>query len=463
MRAFEEFKSIWDPEWKMNPGKVILPYRADENLRYGSSFMPMKPETIFTYPNDGGSFMRGIMRCVGVGECRKTDHGTMCPSYRATHEEEHSTRGRARLLFEMMQGDVLKDGWKNESVKESLDLCLACKGCKVECPTNVDMATYKAEFLSHFYEGRMRPRSAYAMGLIYWWARAASKAPAIANILSQAPLVREVMKLAGGISPSRSIPKFSPVSFRKWFQTHKRVKTEGTPVVLFPDTFTNYFHPEIGQAAVEILESAGYTVIIPEQELCCGRPLYDHGMLKLAKKLLERNLAAAQPWLSNNIPIIGLEPSCVAVFRDEMPALFSNDERAKALSSDTFTLAEFVTAHENEFRFKRMEGRAMLHGHCHQKAVMGSTPETKLLQQIGFDLELPDTGCCGMAGSFGFEREHYDVSMMVGELAFLPAIRRMHDSELIIADGFSCREQASQATGRTPLHLAQVLQKAIRR
>src|SRR5919206_2773631 len=315
MQAFRDFKRIWDPAGKMNPGKVIDAYHADENLRLGIDYHPPQWPTHFRYPGDDhGSFSHAIMRCVGVGECRREHVGTMCPSYRVTREERHSTRGRARLLFEMLQGDPLTDGWRDRHVREALDLCLSCKGCKSDCPMQVDMATYKAEFLSHHYAGRLRPRQAYAMVLIYWWARLAALMPGVANVFTQTPGLRRVAQWLGGIAPQRRLPAFSAQKFKQWFR-QRGPRNVGRPqVLLWPDTFTNHFHPQTAGAAAEVLEATGYQVVVPQPSLCCGRPLYDFGMLTLARSLLRQILDTLRPQIEAGVPIVGLEPSCVAVF-----------------------------------------------------------------------------------------------------------------------------------------------------
>src|SRR5712671_1952122 len=326
VQAFRQFKSAWDPEWKMNPGKLIEPYKLDENLRLGAAYAPWQPETNFKFAADHGSLAEATLRCVGVGKCRREEGGLMCPSYRATHEEEHSTRGRAHLLWEMTQGEVIRDGWRSQEVKDSLDLCLACKGCKSDCPVGVDVATYKAEFLFHYYEGRVRPRSAYAFGNIDLWARIASNAPGLANLTTQLPFLRDISKLVAGIPRQRAIPAFAPETFKTWFHRRERNSptnnrapdTDAPPVLLWPDTFNNYFHPDTAKAAVDVLEAAGFRVIVPEANLCCGRPLYDHGMLDRARSLLLQILDELSPEIDAGIPIVGLEPSCVAVFRDEL-------------------------------------------------------------------------------------------------------------------------------------------------
>ncbi len=463
MQAFREFKSAWDPEWKMNPGKLIDPYKLDENLRLGAEYAPWEPETHFKFLEDHGSLAQASLRCVGVGKCRHDEGGVMCPSYRVTREEEHSTRGRAHLLWEMTQGSVIRDGWRSEEVKQSLDLCLACKGCKSDCPVGVDVATYKAEFLSHYYEGRARPLSAYAFGNIDLWARAASHVPGLVNLTTQLPGLREITKAVGGVARERAIPAFAPESFKAWFQKRARGRSADTPaVVLWADTFNNYFQPETAKAAVDVLEAAGFRVIVPRAHLCCGRPLYDHGMLDRAQRLLLQILDELAPEIEAGIPVVGLEPSCVTVFRDELVNLFPQDERAQALARQSFLLSEFLEKYAQDFQPARLERKALLHGHCHHKAMAKMTAEEAVLRRLGVEFESPAPGCCGMAGAFGFEREKYDVSIAIGELELMPAVRRAPADWLIIADGFSCREQIAQGSKRRALHLTEVLQMALR-
>jgi FAD/FMN-containing dehydrogenase/Fe-S oxidoreductase len=493
VQAFREFKSAWDPDWKMNPGKLIAPNKLDENLRLGANYAPWELQTHFQLPTDHGSLAGATLRCVGVGKCRREEGGLMCPSYRATREEEHSTRGRAHLLWEMTQGEVIGDGWRSEEVKHSLDLCLACKGCKSECPVSVDMATYKAEFLSHYYEGHIRPRSAYAFGNIDLWARLASNVPGLANLATQLPFLGDIAKLVAGIPRERSIPAFAPETFKAWFRRrrlangHDRGSTapvsengsyQGTAsavpnnpvekgalvpdaprVLLWPDTFNNYFLPATARAAVEVLEAAGFDVVVPRANLCCGRPLYDFGMLDRAEKLLLQILDELSPAIEAGIPIVGLEPSCVAVFRDELVNLFPDDERAHALARQTFLLSEFLES--RHVPLPRLERKALLHGHCHHKSIMKMTAEEAVLRRMGIDFQAPAPGCCGMAGSFGFEQDKFEVSMAIGELELLPAVRKAPPDWFIIADGFSCREQIAQGSNRQALHLAEVLQIAL--
>lgn len=464
MNAFREFKQAWDPDGKMNPGKVIDAHPLDHNLRLGTSYNPPQLDTHFHYTDDRGSFPRATLRCVGVGDCRNMEGGTMCPSYRVTREEQHSTRGRAHLLFEMLQGDPLRHGWRNEAVKEALDLCLACKGCLSDCPVNVDMATYKAEFLSHYYEGRLRPRAAFSMGLIYWWSRLASTMPGVVNAVTHAPILGTLVKKIGGIAPQRDMPRYAKESFTAWFHKRPASYSAAPKVVLWPDTFNNYFFPHTLKAAVEVLEKIGFEVTIPPRPLCCGRPLYDFGMLKTAKLLLRQIIDSLGKDIAAGIPVIGLEPSCVAVFRDELLKLFPNDEQAKRLAGLTCTFGEFLDKQAGPIVWPRLNERAIVHGHCHQKAVMGMNSEMKIFKDIGLDCTLLDSGCCGMAGSFGFKEEHYRISLAIGEQILLPTIRgAAAQRELVVADGFSCREQIVQTTGRNALHTAEVLQRAMKR
>jgi FAD/FMN-containing dehydrogenase/Fe-S oxidoreductase len=475
VQAFADFKRLWDPDHKMNPGKLVHPYRMDENLRLGTDYRPLELATELRFPADSGSFARAVSRCVGMGKCRKEEGGTMCPSFRATHDERHSTRGRANLLFEMLRGEVITTQWRSEEVREALDLCLACKGCKRDCPVSVDMASYKAEFLHHHYRGRLRPRSAYALGLVGLWARIGSRMPRLANLVAGS----RIGKLLAGIAPSRQVPAFARQTFKGWFAQHRgsapapppgseQTHFVGTPapwtpihVLLWPDTFTNHFAPHIGQAAVEVLEDAGFRVELPPEGLCCGRPLYDSGMLRLARRQLRQILDALRPAIAAGVPLVGLEPSCLAVFRDELGNLFPNDEDARRLGRQCFTLAEILE--RAGYRPPRLEGRALVHGHCHHKAVLGFDADRAVLEKLGLDLEILDSGCCGMAGAFGFEREHAALSSQIGELVLLPAVRRAPADVLIVTDGFSCREQIAQGSGRRALHLAEVLALALRR
>jgi FAD/FMN-containing dehydrogenase/Fe-S oxidoreductase len=459
VEAFREFKAIWDPDGRMNPGKVSDPYPLDTNLRMAPPYDPRQVETYFSFHEDGGSFAAAAERCFGVGACRDQE-GVMCPSYQATFEEQHSTRGRARLLFEMMRSDVLDGGWRSREVKEALDLCLACKGCKNECPVRVDMATYKAEFLAHYYEGRIRPRQAYALGLIMFWARLASKTPRLANALAGNPLGKRI----AGIAPQRTPPRFANEPFSSWFARRGGTSVpDGRRVILWPDTFSNYFEPDIARAAVEVLEAAGCSVELPRGHLCCGRPLYDFGMLKLARRQLEQILERLRPEIRAGVEVVGLEPSCVDVFRDELLNLLPHDEDAKRLSKQTFSFVEFL-ADRLDWQPPSLEARAVVQGHCHHRAAEKDMEHDRtLLDRLGIDYEILDTGCCGMAGSFGYHAgEHYDVSVAVAEHSLMPKLRETPESTIVVADGFSCRGQIEQLDGRDAVHIAQLLQRALR-
>jgi FAD/FMN-containing dehydrogenase/Fe-S oxidoreductase len=461
VEAFSRFKALWDPDWKMNPGKLVRPNKFDEDLRLGVDYGPWQPATHFKFPHDHGSLAAATLRCVGVGKCRESSGGVMCPSFRVTLEEEHSTRGRAHLLWEMTKGEVIRDGWRDQHVKSSLDLCLSCKGCKSDCPVAVDVATYKAEFLSHFYDERTRPLNHYAFTHIDRWSRIASIAPGFANFLTHSPGLRELAKFAAGVARERNVPRFARQSFRSLLKKRREAKSSGPPVMLWPDTFNNYFHSETAIAAVEVLEAAGFTVQIPKGNVCCGRPLYDFGMLDRAKKLLLRTLAMLEPEIADGIPVVVLEPSCAAVFRDEMLNLLPNDVRAQTLARQVMLLSEFLEKHCKNFKMPELKRKALVHGHCHHKAIMKMTAEESVLRRMGIDCQTPAPGCCGMAGAFGFEKEKYATSIAIGELELLPAVRNAPDDWLIIADGFSCREQIEQCTGRTSMHLAEVIQMAL--
>ncbi len=450
MEAFRSFKRLWDPTNRMNPGKLIDANEPHADLRLGADYKPWQPETHFSFASDGGSFEHAASRCVGVGACRKTDTGTMCPSYMATGEERESTRGRARLLWELMQGEVLPANWKSHEVKESLELCLACKACKSECPVGVDMATYKAEFLAHFYEGRLPPLRNLAFGYMDKFARIGSYTPRLANgaAVIGAPLVKAVL----GIAPQRTLPRLSTVKLKR------PVRRPALPkVLLWADTWNHYFHAQTWNAAAEVLSTAGFDVFAPKQHLCCGRPLYDFGLLDSARRYLTRILDALAQEIAEGTPVVVLEPSCASVFRDELTNLFPNDERARALSRQTLLLSEFLAQRAAHFKPAERTGRVIVQAHCHHKSQSGMRDEMSVLSATGAEAQLLDSGCCGMAGPFGFEKEKFEVSQAIGERVLLPAVRAAAQTTVVVADGFSCREQITQNTGRQALHLAEYL------
>jgi len=472
MQAFGELKAIFDPDDRMNPGKVVAPHPLDANLRLGGSWAPRYDGQLhFAYPEDGGSFVGAASRCVGVGKCRQHQHpngAVMCPSYQATLEEEHSTRGRSRLLFEMLNGhpdSPIKDGWRSTEVRDALDLCLACKGCKSDCPVNVDMATYKAEFLAHHYQGRLRPRAHYAMGWLPALAAAVHRlrAAKVVNALSSAPLLPKLATRAAGLEP-REIPLFAEETLQQWWQRRggSRPGLRGT-VLLWPDTFTNNFHPHIGKAAVELLEEAGWTVTLPTGTLCCGLTWISTGQLDAAKKILRRTVAELAEHLRAGGYIVGLEPSCTSVFRSDAVDLLPDDVDVGRLRDHTVTLAELLTEHTPGWTPPRLDGvHALAQVHCHQHAVLHWDADQKLLEDAGASVERLDSGCCGLAGNFGFEKGHLEVSEACAESVLLPALRAAAPDSVVLADGFSCRTQIAEldSGGRDGIHLAELLNRA---
>ncbi|MFF0459530.1 FAD-binding and (Fe-S)-binding domain-containing protein [Streptomyces mexicanus] len=463
--AFGELKGLFDPGNRMNPGKVVDPNPVDGQLRLGSTWRPATPDTHFGYPEDGHSFTRAVMRCVGIGNCRSHEGGVMCPSYRATREEEHSTRGRARLLFEMLGGhadSTITDGWRSTEVKDALDLCLACKGCKSDCPVHVDMATYKAEFLSHHYEGRLRPAAHYSLGWLPVWARLSRLAPSVVNTLLHAPGLARAGKALAGVAGERQAPVFARQSFLQWWRKH------GTPdadpadprtVVLWPDTFSTYFHPSIAISAVRVLRDAGFRVAVPTEPVCCGLTWISTGQLATAEKVLRRTLRVLAPYLEAGTPIIGLEPSCTAVFRADAPELMPADQDVQRLAGQVRTFAEQLVHHAPDgWQPPKTARQATVQTHCHQHAIMKFDADRELMRRAHLDADVLDEGCCGLAGNFGFERGHHEVSMAVAEQGVLPSVRGAAPDSLVLADGFSCRTQIEQGgTGRRALHLAEVL------
>ncbi len=467
--AFCELKALFDPDDRMNPGKIVRPQPVDGQLRLGADWRPDTPATRFGFPDDEHSFTRAVLRCVGIGNCRSHSGGVMCPSYRATREEEHSTRGRARLLFEMLNGhadSAIRDGWRSTAVRDALDLCLACKGCKSDCPTGVDMATLKAEFLSHHYEGRPRPAAHYALGWLPLWARLSRLAPSLVNSALHAPGLAGAGKLLAGVDGSRAAPVFAEESFVQWW----RARADEPPdpadprtVLLWPDTFTTYFHPAIGRSAVRVLADAGFRVAVPTRPVCCGLTWISTGQLDTAKRVLRRTLDVLAPYLEAGTPVIGLEPSCTAVFRFDAPELLPDNQDVQRLAGQVRTFAEQLVHHApDDWRPPALARQALVQTHCHQHAVLKDDADRALMRWAHLDADVLDEGCCGLAGNFGFERGHHEVSMAVAEQGVLPAVRGAAPDSLVLADGFSCRTQIEEGgTGRRALHLAEALALAL--
>lgn len=468
LEAMREFKRIWDPTWSMNPGKVVDAFPMDRDLKLGVDYNPHRTPVKFAYADDAGDFAHAALRCVGVGKCRvPTADQTMCPSYRATREEKDSTRGRARLLFEMLRGETITDGWQSKEVFDALDLCLACKGCSNDCPVNVDMPTYKAEFLYHHYDSarRWRPRYAYAFGFIDRWAALASLVPELANLATQTPGLSSLAKFVAGIDQHRSLPTFAPMTLQRWFAARGGSRNpDGRPVVLFPDTFNNHLHTDVGVACVEALEAAGWNVIMPEGHVCCGRPLYDYGFLDQAERYLHTVLDRLREHVRAGTPVVGMEPSCLAVFKDELVKLLPHDDDARRLADNAYHFGEFFDAFDiAPPRFQAGDAAAAtMWGHCHHRATGGMGSEERVLSRMGVDTRSVVGGCCGLAGSWGFENGKWQISLDCGEQAFLPAARDTGEDAVVLANGFSCQTQWEQAPGsnRRALHLAQLMSLA---
>lgn len=462
VHAMQAFKHAWDPKDKMNPGKVVNARPLDVDLRLGPRFHPPSKdalETQFSYHHTDFSFVREAMRCVGVGKCRQTHTGTMCPSYRATREEKHSTRGRAHMLQEMLQGDPLTQGWDSPHVWEALDLCLACKACKRECPVDVDMATYKAEFAYHYFKTHRRPRAAWSMGYIHRWARLAAYAPWLANFGSQTPGLSALAKWVAGIHQDRAIPRFAPHTFRSGW-TGDGTDRLGRRVVLFTDTFNNHFTPEPLRAAADVLEAAGCRVEIPRTNVCCGRPLYDFGFIPQARRLLEELMEGLREPVEDGAYIVGVEPTCMATFKDELVNLYPHDPLAKKLAEQAWMIGDFLHEVVN-WDPPRISGRVRIHPHCNHRAIFGTEGEKNLLKATGAETEVLDSGCCGMAGSFGFEHDKYEVAQTILNDKLLPMVRNLDEAQLV-ASGFSCREQLRQATGVMYPSLPELLREGLR-
>lgn len=501
---FGVFKDLWDPAGGMNPGMLVRPAPMDSNLRF--DVLPSRAshpvDVEFTYPGDGGDFTAAVRRCVGVGKCRTSattstgGDSVMCPSYRVTGEEQHSTRGRARLLHEMLAGEIIEDGWRSEEVRDALDLCLSCKGCRSDCPVEVDMATYKAEFLHHHYEGRLRPRSHYSMGWLPVWLRAAAPYARVLNALARGPLAGPA-KRAGGIAPERDIPALAHESFRRWWNDRARRQQAGRPagtdkaatagtaettaagtttatgttapgttapgttVVLWPDTFTNHLAPQVGQAAVKVLEAAGLRVVLPPKGVCCGLTWVSTGQLDRARTVMRRTVDALAPALDAGLPIVVLEPSCGAALRADLPELLgSGDPRAARLAASVRTFAQALEELAPGWVPPRLDRAVVGQTHCHQHAVLGDAAERRLRERAGLTGTLTG-GCCGLAGNFGFEQGHYDVSVACAEEQLLPAVREAPEGAAVLADGFSCRTQLAELAGTPGRHLAELLAEAL--
>ncbi|MEU6366332.1 FAD-binding and (Fe-S)-binding domain-containing protein [Streptomyces sp. NPDC046931] len=483
---FERAKGVWDPDDLLNPGMLVRPAPLDAGLRF--AVLPREPVDVsFGYPADGGDFSAAVRRCVGVAKCRTTTvsgAGVMCPSFRATGEEEHSTRGRARLLHEMLAGEVVTDGWRSTEVRDALDLCLSCKGCRTDCPVGVDMATYKAEFLHHHYAGRRRPAAHYAMGWLPLWLRAVARtrtAPAVNALASLGPAAALAKRMAG-IAPERRIPPLARETFTRWWRRRAARRDwagAGAPaaarVVLWPDTFTEHLSPSVGMAAVRVLEAAGLRVLLPPAvrsrparptsrhgRVCCGLTYVSTGQLDRARAVMRRSLDLMEPVLAAGLPVVVLEPSCAAALRTDLPELLHDDPRAARLAAGVVTFAEALERYASDWTPPAVDAPVVGQTHCHQHAVLGDAADRRLRAAAGLTGELSG-GCCGLAGDFGFEKGHYEVSTACAEEQLLPAVRSAPGNAVVLADGFSCRTQLDQLAGRRARHLAEVLAEGLER
>ncbi|MFI7410583.1 FAD-binding and (Fe-S)-binding domain-containing protein [Streptomyces sp. NPDC049627] len=486
VELFERAKGVWDPDDLLNPGMLVRPAPLDANLRF--AVLPRTPvDVAFGYPADGGDFPAAVRRCVGVAKCRTTSvagSAVMCPSFRATGEEEHSTRGRARLLHEMLAGELVTEGWRSTEVRDALDLCLSCKGCRSDCPVGVDMATYKAEFLHHHYAGRRRPAAHYSMGRLPEWLRAVARTrtASLVNALAAVRPLAWAAKRLGGIAPEREIPRLATRTFSRWWERRDKAAVEGDLVILWPDTFTEHLSPSVGQAAVRVLEAAGLRVALPPTvrlkrapggggttvaldpmsllrgrgRVCCGLTYVSTGQLDRARAVLRRTLDLMEPVLETDAPVVVLEPSCAAALRADLPDLLHDDPRARRLADRVLTFAEALQRLAPDWTPPRLDRPVVGQTHCHQHAVLGDAADRRLRQAALLTGELSG-GCCGLAGNFGFEKGHFEVSASCAEEQLLPSVRGAREGALVLADGFSCRTQLEQLTGVRGRHLAEVL------
>ncbi|WP_030849440.1 FAD-binding and (Fe-S)-binding domain-containing protein [Streptomyces sp. NRRL S-475] len=494
---FERVKGVWDPDDLLNPGMLVRPAPLDSGLRF--SVLPREPvDVAFGYPSDGGDFSAAVRRCVGVAKCRTTSvpgPGVMCPSFRATGAEEHSTRGRARLLHEMLAGEVVTDGWRSQEVRDALDLCLSCKGCRSDCPVGVDMATYKAEFLHRHYAGRRRPAAHHALGRLPEWLRVVSRTRTawLVNALSAVPPLAWAAKRLGGLAPEREIPRLATRTFGRWWEGRRASGSSahgpagrGDLVILWPDTFTEHLSPAVGRAAVRVLEAAGLRVALPPTlrlekppvgdgrtvaldplsllrgrgRVCCGLTYVSTGQLDRARAVMRRTLDLMEPVLETGAPVVVLEPSCAAALRTDVPELLHDDPRAARLAAKVLTFAETLERHAPGWTPPRVDRPVAGQTHCHQHAVLGDAADRRLREAALLTGELSG-GCCGLAGNFGFEKGHYDVSAACAQEQLLPSVGDAPQGTVVLADGYSCRTQLEQLAGVRGRHLAEVLAEAL--
>jgi FAD/FMN-containing dehydrogenase/Fe-S oxidoreductase len=462
--AFRQVKRAFDPKNLMNPGKIVDAPAMTESLRISPSYKTWQPETLLDFGSQGG-FGAAVEMCSGMGECRKKLEGTMCPSYMATLDEEHSTRGRANALRAVLSGKVPHEEFTGKRLHQVLDLCLECKACKAECPSNVDMAKLKYEFLNHYHAANGLPLRNRLFGRIERLNRLGARFAPLSNWLANSRPNRWLLEKLAGIDSRRPLPAFASETFEHWFRNHRSDgKGEKGTVVLFHDTFNTFNTPAVAIAATRFLERAGYRVSLAAKR-CCGRPMISKGMLAAARDNAAWNVERLFPHVEKGAAIVGLEPSCLLTLRDEYPELLRT-EQATAVASRSFLFEEFISSERKAGRLSLTFGgngkKALLHGHCHQKALVGTAPTVETLRWAGFDVTEVDSGCCGMAGSFGFEKEHYDLSIAIANRRLAPAVRAADANVEIIASGISCRQQIGHVAGRKAKHPAEVLWEVLR-
>jgi Fe-S oxidoreductase/FAD/FMN-containing dehydrogenase len=465
MQAFREMKRAFDPDNRLNPGNIVASPPVTDHLRYGAGYKTWEPITLLDFSERGG-YAAAVEMCNGVGECRKKLEGTMCPSYMATKDEEHSTRGRANALRAVLSGKLPPSEFTGKRLYDVMDLCLECKGCKAECPANVDMAKMKYEFLHHYYAANGLPLRNKVFGRVARMNAMAAPVAGLFNFVNGLTPVRWLLERTVGIDRRRPLPALASETFTDWFRRRHGPKGDAPrgEVVLFHDTFVTYNTPAIGQAAVHLLEAAGYRVVLVDRK-CCGRPMISKGMLEEAREHSRWNVQQLAPYARRGVPIVGLEPSCLLTLRDETVDLVRSDD-ARAVAKQTFLFEEFLARERGrglDLAFTANGRKALLHGHCHQKAMVGTAPTVAVLRWAGYDVTEVDSGCCGMAGSFGFEREHYDISVALGNRRLAPAVKAAPEDTVVVAPGISCRQQIEHLAGRRARHPAEVLWDSLRR
>lgn len=465
--ALQEVKRTFDPENLLNPGKIVNAPPLTENLRYGKDYQTIELKTVFDWSDDGG-FASAVEMCNGAGVCRKLGAGSMCPSFMATKDEHDTTRARANSLRNAMAGRIPQEELFSDGMYGVMDLCLGCKACKSECPSAVDMAKIKSEYLVHYYKENGLPLFNRMMGLLPTINELLYKftpfLTPVVNWTLKSPIAKQVFAKIG-VHPARDLPAYAPETFATWFGKRGKQVSASTapngPVLLFHDTWVNFNETSIGKAMVEVLEAAGYAVYLAEDRKCCGRPLITGGQADQAKPWIDHNITLLAPYAQAGIPIVGIEPSCILTIRDEYRTLASDRKRAELVASKTLTFDEFVAQAAAAGRFNpptRQEPRkAMLHGHCHHKALVGNESTVAALKAVGYTVETIPSGCCGMAGDFGYEKDHYEISQRIGEDRLFPAVRAAAADTVIVASGTSCRHQIDHFTGKLPVHLAEAL------